>query len=605
MIGYARHPLVRMSLFAVVCFGCRGEPDRAPFSAAPAPPSWERPAPAAAARTPANGEERPRKKRLHGDGSWPCTRPGPSDCDAASPVDGALGTNAGSIEFLDPALVSETEGMMVATNLFEGLVAPARTSGGPIEAGVAESVTTSADGLTWTFRLRSDARWSNGRRVVAGDFVWAWTRKLDPATAAQGVEPLYWIEGAEAFNKGESRDPSALGLSAPADDTLVIRLRCANPFLLEELAGGHWLPAPREAVEAHGVAWMKPEHIVTNGPYHLAEWKERERLELVRSDTYWDREDVRIPRVVVHHSEGEDRPRNLFRAGQIHWARGAVTPAEIGDYIAREAPEFLLEPRLCVYFYVFRVDRAPFDDARVRRAFVQAIDRERLVSHVSRGFQVPASGPVPPAFSETHGYRRLEDGGFDPEAARALLADAGYPRGQGLPPVRISYNTMEAHKLIGEFVQRQLAENLGAAVELENLEWKSLLKKLNTGDYQMARYGWCASSAPPRFLELFTSDSPRNVTGWKSESFDRYVDESLCAKGADEALAAAAKAEDILVAEAPIAPIYHYTLPYLKKPVLQGLEPHLDDQHPFKYMYWADRQSAPATRPILVTRPEP
>ncbi len=591
----------RLVACALSIAACRAEPPRAPFVAEPAPTTWERPAePPRAADTVDEGEDGERR-RLFGDGAWPCTRPGPSDCDAGSPGDGALGTNAGSIEFLDPALVSETEGMMVAMNLFEGLVGPARASGEPLEAGVAEAVTVSADGLTWTFRLRKDARWSNGRPVVAEDFVWAWTRKLDPKTAAQGVEPLYWIAGAEAFNKGESRDPAALGLAAPSPDTLVIRLRCPNPFLLEELAGGHWLPAPREAVEAHGAAWMKAEHIVTNGPYHLAEWKERERLELVRSETYWDRGEVRIPRVVVHHSEGEDRPRNLFRAGQIQWARGAVTPAEIGDYIAREAPEFLLEPRLCVYFYVFRVDRAPFDDARVRRAFVQAIDRERLVNHVSRGFQVPASGPVPPAFSETHGYRRLEAGGFDPDAARTLLAEAGYPRAQGLPPVRLSYNTMEAHKLIGEFVQRQLSENLGAAVELENLEWKSLLKKLNTGDYQMARYGWCASSAPPRFLELFTSDSPRNVTGWKSEAFDRHVDRSLCAPTAAEALEAAAAAEDILVAEAPIAPIYHYTLPYLKKPVLQGLEPHLDDLHPFKYMYWADRQVAPTAHPISPT----
>lgn len=592
-----------LTLLSLTLPGCKdsGWGERAPFSAEPAPEVWVRPAEVQAApsddASAAPAEEERLARRVWGEGSWPCK--GHPSCERGSPADGTLGMTIGGYAHIDPSRVSETEGFVVASNLFEGLINPARRSGGPYEMGVAERWTVSADGRVYTFTLRADARWSNGRPVTADDFVYAWRRKLDPATAADGTDALEYIAGAAAFAEGKVKDPETIGVKALDARTLEVTLTCAFPFWPAYLASGAYLPVPREAIEAHDRKWDEPGHIVTNGPYHLAELHERDRLVLVRSETYWDKDNVRIPRAILYIADTEQAGQSLYDAGQVHWARSNLSPGSVAANVKAKRPDMLIDPWLCVYYYMFRVDRAPFTDARVRRAFDLAVDKARLVTHVTQGLQIPADGLVPPSFDETQGYRGPEGEGFDPARARALLAEAGFPGGRGLPPVRLVYNTMETHRLVAEFVGRQLEENLGITVEVANMEWKSLLQTLRAGDFQLARLGACGTDVPLSFLENFKSHSPRNDMGWKNPEFDRLFEEARCgSRSREEILAKTAAAEALLMEGRPVMPLYWYTRGYFRAPVLQGIEVHLEDFHPIKYMWWADVQQPPAPRPM-------
>lgn len=579
--------------------GCKdsGWGQRAPFSAEAPPQTWERPA-APPPQTGASAAEAQRTiDRVWGQNSWPCT--GHVSCTRKTPSDGAFGVTVGGFEFIDPSRVSETEGMFVAMQLFEGLVNPARRSGEPYEAGVAESWTVSPDSRVFTFTLREDARWSNGRQVTADDFVYAWTRKLDPATAADGVDPLLYIAGAEDFNLGKNRDPASVGVRALDPRTLEVTLRCSVPYWPSYLVSAHHLPVPREAIEAHGRLWDRPEHIVTNGPYHLVELKERDRLVMVKSETYWDKDEVRIPRVVAFHAETEPQAMALYESGTVHWARGAVSPNTVSAAMAEKRPDFFIDPLLCTYYYLFRVDKPALEDVRVRRALDLAIDKDTLVKHVTRGMQLPADSIVPPSFEKTHGYKRPPTESFDPDLARRLLAEAGYPNAQGLPEIRLIYNTMESHKAVADYVGRQLQENLGIDVKVENMEWKSLLQQLRTKEFQLARLGMCSNDTPISFLEQFKSNSPRNDMGWSNPAFDAAFEKARCGSNTpEEYLANVAEAERLVVEGRSVAPLYWYTRPYFLTPVVGGFEVHVEDEHLLKYLYWRDTQTPPERHPL-------
>jgi len=602
---------VAIVLVGVSLAGCKdsGWGERAPFTAAPPPAVWVAVTPDVTpevvnpATNPAAGEVDGAHlaERVWGQGSWPCAADAASQtaCGRGSPKDGTLGMTVGGFEFLDPNRISETEGMVVATNLFEGLVSPARHSGGPYEMGVAKSWTVSADGRVYTFELRDEARWSNGRTVVADDFVYSWLRKLDPATASDDTDSLRYIEGAGAFADGKEKDRSKVGVKALGPHTLEVTLTCAFPFWPAYLAGGAYMPVPREAIEAADRKWDRPGNIVTNGPYKLTELYERDRLVMEKSELYWDKDNVRIPKIIAYHAETEQVGTSLYESGQVQWSRNNVSPAVVAANVKDKRADMLIDPWLCVYYYMFRVDKPPFTDVRVRRAFDLAVDKARLVTHVTQGMQIPADGLVPPSFDETQGYPGPEGESFDPQLARTLLAEAGFPGGRGMEPVRLVYNTMETHRLVAEFVGRQLEENLGVKVEVTNMEWKSLLQKTRAGDFQMARLGACGTDVPLSFLENFQSTSPRNDMGYKSPEFDKRFEAARCgASTREEALASTAKAEEELMAARPVMPIYWYTRSYFRAPVLQGVEVHLEDLHPVKYMWWADVQTPPTPRPM-------
>ncbi len=555
----------------------------APFQATPAPDTYEPPEVAAgepAAEPAAGGVQ-----RMHGRDAWPCQ--GHPVCDERPPADGTLVTTGGGATSIDPSLAQETEGFLVIQNVFEPLLVPGPTTGPP-QPGMAERWEESEDGLTYTFHLREGAKWSNGRQVTAQDFVYSWLRKLDPATASPSAEQLKYLKNAVAFNEGRITDRAQVGVEAVDDLTLKVTLQDPVPFFLQYVMTPHYAPVPREAVEAHGPRWTDPETIVVNGPYTVQEMLLRDRTTLVKNPTYWAADTVRIPRVRIVHTESESQALTRYEVGEVHWSRTPPPPERISEFIESGRPDFFIDPYLCFYYYAMRMDKPPFDDVRIRRAVNMAIDKTALVQHVTRGKQQPADGPVLPFFDTAMAYPGQRGDAFDPARARELLAEAGYPQGVGLPTVTLVYNTYEAHKLIAEFAQRSLKENLGIDVVLENMEWKSFLSRTQQGDFQMARSAWCGLSDPYSFLMLFESDSVQNYAGFKSDEFDRLSKGSLAVRDHGERMRRLARAEALVLRDMPVAPLYYYTKSYLKKPYLRGFEPEMSDTHLVRYMYWAE-----------------
>ncbi|PKN58696.1 MAG: peptide ABC transporter substrate-binding protein [Deltaproteobacteria bacterium HGW-Deltaproteobacteria-14] len=609
--GGAGQVLVALALALALALGaCKGGGGDAPAFTAPPPPEAQAdadspPAPAAdvlptepAATVPDAAQVEPETEsglldHIYGRAvSWPCE--GHPVCDEPSPADGMLGLDVTDLEYIDPGMVVDTEGLMVAQSLFEGLVNPPPRSGMPIQPGVATRWERSEDGLVYTFHLRDDARWSDGHPVTAGDFVWAWRRKLDPKLGSTGVEPLFRIKNAKEYNAGTVTDAAEVGVVAPDAHTLVVTLETPAPFFMQYLTMGHFLPAPEPTVTAHGKAWTRPENIVSNGAFVLEEWTPKTRLVLEKNPTYWDAANVRLPGAILYISESHAQGMTRYRTGATQWGRQAVITSDIPGFIEERRPDLFIDPYLCYYSYIFRIDRKPFDDVRVRRALNMAIDKQGLVDHVTEGMQQPADGAIPPYLVKTLGYPKPAGDPYDPKRARALLAEAGYPGGAGFPKVTLLYNNFESHRLIAEYVQRNVEEQLGVHLELSNMEWKGFLSQLRTGDFQIARFGSCGIDHPYSLLADFGADYPENHTAYANSEYDALLQKALRAPDRVTEMKLYADAEAMLQRDMPFAPLYYYTRLYLKKPVLQGLEPELTNNHLLKYMYWADK---PGTAP--------
>jgi len=507
---------------------------------------------------------------------------GPLQDEEKPPADGSFALTAFGAESIDPAKVAESAGDLVVHNLFEGLLTYPAGAGDPVP-GMALRYEVSPDGTVYTFHLRDGATWSDGKPVTSDDFRWTWLRKLAPETASRSAEHLWFIKGGKPYNQGKVPDPGRVGIETPDPKTLIVTLEYPLPYFKWFVAGSHYAPSPRAVVEKHKDKWTRPENIQSNGPYVLEEWKLRERMVLRKNPRYWDAAKVSIEKVVIYDTDSDSTSLNWYETGKVHWVQGTVPLSKVRLFREQKRSDFHLIPILCVYYYAFRTDRKPFDDVRVRRAFDMAVDKERLVRHVLGGEQRPATHLIPEMF-EDRGYKSPAGAAFDPEAARALLAEAGYPRGVGLPKVDLLYNTFEHHRMIAEFVQRSLKENLGVQVNIQNMEWKSLLKRVRGGEYQLARFGWCGLNDPYSFVKILRSDSPNNHTGWRKRELDRLLDDALRTGDEPARLALLARAEAMISDEQPIMPMYFYTRPYLLKPYVCGFEDNPEDVHLFKYL---------------------
>ncbi|HEY0840726.1 MAG TPA: peptide ABC transporter substrate-binding protein, partial [Vulgatibacter sp.] len=379
-------------------------------------------------------------------------------------------------ESIDPGKVYDASGFMVSRNLFEGLMRPDPVTLKALP-GVAESYEESADGTHFVFRIREGARWSDGSPVTAGDFEWAWKRVLAPETAAQYAALLWDLKGGKAFAEGRgSRED--VGVKALDDRTLEVTLERPIPWFLELLTFGPFQPVPRHAIERHGMEWTRPENIVTNGPFHLDRWVINYQIEIARSPTYWGRDEVRLDRVVFVVSDDNHAMMRLFRAGELDWIGPDVRPPQ--EYLEHLAgkKDFRTNRDLATYFYLINLRQdtpaqraSPLQDKRVRKALDMSVDKDAIVRFVTRGGERPATNLVPHLFNED-GYLPPPGNPYDPEAARRLLAEAGWgPGGKPFPRLEILYNTHDAHRQVAEALQGMWKKELGIDVQIVNQEW--------------------------------------------------------------------------------------------------------------------------------------
>jgi ABC-type oligopeptide transport system substrate-binding subunit len=506
--------------------------------------------------------------------------------------------NGAEPETWDPGLcVGQPDGR-VARTLFEGLAVPNPRTLEP-EPGMAERWSVSGDGLVYTFRVRSGAMWSDGTPIAAEDFRWSWLRVLRPETGARYAGLLYPIRNAEAFNRGRVGDERAVGIEAPDDTTLIVTLESPTPYFVFLTMFYTYCPAPRHVVERWGRRWTRPEHIVTNGAFTLARWRQGDRFEFARNPRYWDAANVRLDKVVAYSVEDLNTCVNLYKAGVIDWTTSGYIPSQFIPYL-REFRDYQHGRYHGTYFYSFNVTREPLDDAWVRRALTHAIDREAIARDLLKGSRDPWGNLCPsgyPGYDAPPGHR------FDPDYARECLAKAGYPGGEGFPSISILFNTSEDHRRIAEAIQAMWKRELGISIGLSNQEWGSYLQATTALQYDVARRSWIGDYLDPTtFLGCYVTGDGNNRTGWSDATYDRLLREAAAELDPARRMTLLREAEARILDQAPVIPIYHYSTNDLVKPYVRGLYPTALDTHPLKHVWidhdWRTREEPAADRGI-------
>ncbi len=471
---------------------------------------------------------------------------------------------------LDPALATGIPEAHVILNLIEGLT---RTDEkGAAVPAIAQRWEISADARTYTFHLR-DAVWSNGDPVTAADFVFGWRRCLRPETAAEYAYQLFFVEGAEDYNAGRTKDPSTVAVRALTSHTLEVRLRAPTPFFPSALAHYAYSPLNESWVTAHPSFASDPKTLLCNGPFILSEWRRGDRLILKRNPRYHNAAAVALDTLEMTSIRNESTALMQWESGALD-VTGSVPLPDI-PRLQREG-KYRTGPYLGVYFVGFQNARKPFDDPRVRRAFSLAINREQITRALLRGGQPAALAFVPPGVPSPAGDFRTQSGNLfreDVAEARRLLAEAGYPGGRGLPRIRYLTNDLQLHRNVGEALQAMWRENLGARVELDVQEWKVYLQNRQQKNFQMTRSGWIGDYFDAlTFLDVFTSASGNNNYAYRNTEFERLLASARVepdARKRDEELR---RAEGILIGQdMAVAPVYFYLFQYLEKPRVSGI----------------------------------
>jgi ABC-type oligopeptide transport system substrate-binding subunit len=386
---------------------------------------------------------------------------------------------------------------------------------------------------------------------------------------------------------------AVVGVRAIDDHTLEARLEAPLPYFLHLVGFYTSMPVPRHLLERlaregkNPDLWTRPEHLVANGPYLIEEWKFRQYYLLRKNQRYWDTANVRTERIRLALVDNANTTLNLYEAGELDTiGNNAALPSEFMDHL-RRYKDFRSGPYLANYFYWINTKAKPFDDVRVRQAFKLAIDRAALVKHVARGGQIPSADITPDGVG---GYRGPRSPVFDPERARRLLAEAGYPGGKGLPRVTFVYNTAEGHKQIAEAVQEMWKRNLGVAVDLENQEWKVYLKRLQAMEFQIARMGWVGDYPDPyTFLELLTPNNGNNHSNWKEPRYADLLRQANTQTDPARRMQFLREAEALAMDATPVIPLYVYTRSEVIKPYLMGNWLNYQNHPQFKY-WWIDER---------------
>ena len=479
--------------------------------------------------------------------------------------------------------------------LFEGLAVKNPYTLEPAP-GVAESWDISEDGRTVTFHINPEAKWSNGEAMTAQDYVWSWQRALNPAMGNLYAYMLYPVRNAEAFATGQLDDFSQVGVKALDDLTLQVTLNERTPYFIQLMDHYSTFALHRATIEKFGKAtdrftrWTRVENIVSNGAFRLKEWQLNRRIVVEKSETYWDRDKVRLNGVVFYPTENIVSEERMFRVGQLHYTQ-SIPLDKIPVYRAMENSPYVQAPYLGTYYFLINTKRPPVDDVRVRQALSLAVDRDKLNRTVLQGSNVAAYSITPP---DTLGYYPPKLFDYDPEKARALLADAGYPDGGGFPPLELTYNTSESHRKIAVALQQMWKDALNIKVTLSNQEWKVYLDSVTQMEFQIARRGWIGDYVDPNnFLDLFITGGGNNNTGFSDPRYDEMILRlAPRAKTREERYAIFLEAETILMEQMPIIPIYTYTSKHLIHPSVKGLPSNLMDSLNLKYV-WLDAEWEP------------
>ena len=495
--------------------------------------------------------------------------------------------NGAEPQGIDPHLVTGVPESHIVRALFEGLAVKNPITLEP-EPGVAERWEISPDGTVYTFFINPQAKWSNGEPVTASDYVWSWERALHPETGSLYAYMLFPVVNAEKFASGAIDDFAEVGIKSLDAKTLRISLNAPTPYFLQLMDHYSTFAVHPETVLKFGgmsdrfTLWTRPENIVSNGAFTLKEWSLNRQIKVEKNPHYWDKSSVALEGVYFYPTENVVSEERMFRSEQLHVTQG-IPLGKIPNYRAVQNSPYVQAPYLGTYYYLINTKKPPVDDVRVRRALSYAIDRDTLTRTVLRDTAIPAYSITPP---DTLGYNPPKLFSFDPEQARALLAEAGYPDGQGWPGLEITYNTNEDHRKIAVAVQQMWKDELGIDVSITNQEWKVYLNTVSQGEFQVARRGWIGDYVDANnFLDLFLANGGNNNTGYANAEFDDIIlNQAPKAASREERYQLFFQAETMMMQEMPIIPFYTYTSKRLIHPSVNGIYPNLMDSLNLKYV---------------------
>jgi oligopeptide transport system substrate-binding protein len=491
---------------------------------------------------------------------------------------------------LDPQVVNAYTDYNILIALYEGLTVFDEATSLPIP-GVAEKWDISDDGLMYTFHLRPDARWSNGDPVTADDFVFSFERILSPELASQYAYMLAPIKGAEAFTAGQIKDFSQVGVRALDARTLQLTLARPTPYLLALAAHQSWFPVHKPTIlkfgKAHerGTAWTHPGNLVGNGPYTLAVWEPDQRIVVKKNPLHYSAATNSIESVVFFPIGDPSTEEKNFRTGQLH-STYSVPISRVTPYRNQTPSPLRVEPLLETTFVRFNVTQAPFTDVRVRRALSLAIDREALAKTITQGTKIEAFSFIPP---NTAGYTSSARVAKNLAEARRLLTEAGFPGGKGFPRIEVQYSTPIIDPRIVEAVQEMWRRDLGVESVLAPLEFRVQIDNQHLLAFQVSMSRWIGDyNDPATYTDMMTSQSGNNDTGWKNKEYDCLVESSSGERDQTKRYEILKKAEQILIDEAPLAPLFFGTRTYLIRPEVKGWVPNILGVHRYQTLKLVD-----------------
>ena len=482
-------------------------------------------------------------------------------------------TNGAEPSSLDPHHSESNEDFRIERDMFEGLVV--QDDHGAVTPGLAESWTSNDNYTQFTFNIRDGAHWSNGETITAEDFVNSWRRLADPKTAS----PYSWyLEMSMIENAGEiingKKAPETLGVKALDEHTLQVNLSQPVPYFLNMISLTCMSAVPVETIEKYGHNWTQPENIVTSGAYKLDEWVVNERVTLQRNSEYWNDNKTIINKVNFLPISGNSE-LNRYKAGEVHVTRGV--PEEHYRALKKQRPDELVElPTIATFYYIFNMDKAPYNDVRVRKALSYAIDRSAITEKVLGMGQQNAFtftpeivyGYTPPAVEYSTWTQKERD-----QKARELLAEAGYSKNNPLK-VELLYNTHESNKRQA-VVMAQMWKKIGVETTLLNQEYKTLLDNAREGNFEILRMTWNADyNEASTMLDVLTTPHGQNSGHYSNLEYDRLVASAKLAPTEQERNALYTQAEEIEAQDMPIIPVFHLTKNYLRSTKVGGIPMH-------------------------------
>lgn len=487
---------------------------------------------------------------------------------------------------LDPSLAAGQPAANVIEDLFEGLTTI--SASGAMKPGVAASWTVSPDGRTYVFHLRPNARWSNGKPVTAGDFVYAWRREVDPKTAAEYAQSLAPIVNAQAIIDGR-KPPDTLGVSALDAHTLKVRLVHRTPYFLVMLYNGYYMPLYPPAVRKWGEAWTRPGHLVSDGPFYLTAWVINGHLTLSKNPYYWDAAHVRLRKEIDYPISSSAASLARYLAGDLDFVDMPAFPATDLERLKRElGHQVRVSPIYgCAYFGML-VHEKPFDNRDLRLALTMSLNRRVLDEKLMHGIGVPAYSLFPPL----PGYRQqVPKWAHWPMSeriavARRLYHAAGYSKAHPLK-VRLLYmiqgvqttNYMEA-------VATLWNQSLGARITLWPEQWKVMLQDIQYKNARLYWSGWVGDyPAPYTFAQQFVKGFAMNYGNYDNPAYQKAIEAAVNTPDKTKRYALYGEAETILNRDAPFIPLYFYTAPELVRPYVAGIEPDIMAIHLARYIW--------------------